>query len=94
MTKDEIKNRISMGCPRYCFVFTYEYLSGGWSFYCIYADDLQTAQKQFESIPDELYFIKRLTEKTIAIAHTKKATNPKRGYLRHKVIFYVGGEKW
>ena len=42
-----------MSCPRYRFCFTYELLSGGWSFYIIYADDLQTAQKQFEAIPSE-----------------------------------------
>lgn len=52
-----------MSCPRYCFVFTYEYLSGEWSFYCIYADDLQEAQKKFEAIPSELYFIKTIDRK-------------------------------
>lgn len=49
-----------MSCPRYRFCFTYELLSGGWSFYIIYADDLQTAQKQFEAIPNELFFIKTI----------------------------------
>lgn len=52
-----------MKCPRYLYVFTYELLSGGWSFHCIYADDLQTAQKLFASIPDELYFIKTIDRK-------------------------------
>ena len=52
-----------MRCPRYCFVFTYELLSGGWSFYCVYADDLPTAQRKFASIPGELYFIKSIDRK-------------------------------
>jgi hypothetical protein len=65
-----------MSCPRYCFVFTYEYLSGGWSFYCIYADDLQTAQKQFESIPDELYFIKTIDRKDNRYCAYEKGYEP------------------
>lgn len=52
-----------MNCPRYCFVFTYEYISGEWSFYCIYADDLESAQKEFEKIPSGLYFIKTIDRK-------------------------------
>lgn len=52
-----------MNRPRYCFTFVYEYLSGGWSFCCIYADDLQDAQKQFELIPSGLYFIKYIDRK-------------------------------
>ena len=47
-----------MNRPRYRFTFVYEYLSGDWSFCCIYADDLQDAQKQFELIPSSFYFIK------------------------------------
>lgn len=52
-----------MNCPRYCYVFEFEYISGAWSFYCIYADDLETAQRKFEKIPEELYFIKRIDRK-------------------------------
>lgn len=52
-----------MSRPRYCFTFVYEYLSGDWSFYCIYADDLEDAKKQFESIPSELYVIKHIDRK-------------------------------
>ena len=52
-----------MSRPRYCFTFVYEYLRGDWSFYCIYADDLEDAKKQFESIPTELYFIKHIDRK-------------------------------
>ena len=52
-----------MSRPRYCFTFVYEYLIGGWSFCCIYADDLQDAQKQFELIPRGLYFIKSIDRK-------------------------------
>ena len=47
-----------MSKPRYRYTFVYEYLNSDWSFYCIYADDLESAQKQFESIPSQLYFIK------------------------------------
>ena len=47
-----------MNRPRYRFTFVYEYLSGDWSFCCIYADDLYDAQKQFELIPSGLCFIK------------------------------------
>jgi hypothetical protein len=46
-----------MSCPRYCYTFTYELITGAWSFYCIYADDLQSARREFEKIPDELYYI-------------------------------------
>lgn len=52
-----------MNCPRYCYVFEFEFISGAWSFYCIYADDLETAQREFEKIPDELYFIKSIDRK-------------------------------
>ena len=52
-----------MSRPRYCFTFVYEYIRGDWSFYCIYADDLEDAKKQFESIPSELYFIKHIDRK-------------------------------
>ena len=46
-----------MSCPRYCYTFTYEIITGAWSFYCIYADDLESARREFEKIPDELYYI-------------------------------------
>lgn len=49
--------------PRYCFTFVYEYLCGDWSFYCIYADDLDSALKQFVLIPNGLYFIKYVDRK-------------------------------
>lgn len=49
-----------MDCPKYRYIFTYEYLSGGWSFYGIYADDLESAQREFEKVPDGLYFIKSI----------------------------------
>ena len=52
-----------MSCPRYRFVFTYELFSGGWSWYVIYADDLQTARKKFEAITDEFCFIKTIDRK-------------------------------
>lgn len=52
-----------MSAPRYCYVFEFEYISGAWSFYCIYADNLETAQRKFEQIPDELYFIRRIDRK-------------------------------
>lgn len=52
-----------MSCPRYCFVFTYVFLSGSWSFYCIYADTLEEARKKFKEIPNELYYIKSIDRK-------------------------------
>ncbi len=49
-----------MRCPRYRFTFTYDLLSGGWSFYCIYADDLPSARRKFEAMMDEFYVIKSI----------------------------------
>lgn len=49
-----------MNCPRWMFSFTYVYLTGEWSFACIYADDLISAQEKFERIPRGLYFIKTI----------------------------------
>lgn len=46
--------------PRWMFSFTYVYLTGEWSFACIYADDLKSAQEKFERIPSGLYFIKTI----------------------------------
>ena len=49
-------------CPRYMFTFTFEYITGEWSFYCVYADTLEAAKKKFENIPEELYFIKSIDQ--------------------------------
>ena len=65
-----------MSCPRCCFVFTYEYISGDWSVCRIYADDLQTAQKEFEPIPNGLYFIKTIDRKDNRYCAYEKGYEP------------------
>lgn len=52
-----------MSCPRWCFTFEFEYLTGEWSFVCIYADDLDSAKKEFEKIPSGLYSLKSIDRK-------------------------------
>lgn len=52
-------------CPRYCFIFDYEFFDGNWSFKCIYADDLEMAKKEFEKLMggQPFYVIKSIDRK-------------------------------
>lgn len=52
-------------CPRYCFIFEYEFLDKSWSFKCIYADDLKAAEKEFEKQMEgnPFYFIRVIDRK-------------------------------